>query len=1022
MATIAIPIHTETLSSPRSIYNRNKLASRTSSASTPTTPSTLTIAAPSTPTKRTSGLSLDFVMGKQQARDHDSSTIADQLTILHTPRRGRRVGRVDLGWESPIAGTHSVTPRKRRAEHEDQPPSSLSQSIRLVDSQGVASAAVLRVGDGSLDMEAQEEAGAAAGMQSEAIQTPSQPTQQGSPSKLRKYDKLAGFQVKGDDSTPSALIAIEVPTMGRMAVHRTEAGQIARIDAASLAFDSSSSSGGCSTSVTSTSTKLTSVDTPCPTDPSPSFSLSSHFPASLPSSPSKGRGHLHLDLSAFLHSASTGQTIQEKIQALREAHRSDYNRPSTGEERTDCTPRLAGAKMATLDWPDSPDGPWSSAGKQVHRLWEQKQRGIARWLDDSSEDEREGPGMASRQQHPMVAKAIHDRARKEMLIRSFSMPHLQAAKRISPTKKSRRTKAKRESGRLRWEGGAATGSKSVYLHPPTSLNSSAAFPEMSSVVGCACGSVNETSSMVQCDACNLWFHFGCVGIASNDDCVDEWYCQECCNMAASVLSPSSLGGDRASLITTPSFPRSAAIAGQQLRQSQGQLPVFAHPPTDSPLQREELRHAHQAQQALPPGIFSSALALAPSPVMSSSHNIARMGGSAVRHRASRIGWHQAEPGSPLERKSGSGGSALHRRNLSGSGTVNGNSLFPAFSPGRRRVPTYEQAALCSDFAVPPRTPSPRFMATPSRTRSSNLSLRGHDRRESSIKDLDDIFSTPSRILQGSATWGAHHWHQTPNHSTSMLRHSREDSGLAAANLSAANATPWGLSTPTRFMDSGSFSSDHSGANGGLPSLVFSSGGAGFDVSDLTWQLQSPSSSTRAATRARQNSSNRRVMTSSVRDRTPTQQGSIEQQSCPSSSPFPKTPTFSDLLHQHHQSPPMSSSKKLNRLSHQQQLSPTLNDPHPHHHQHRNHNHGLHMAAELNCVSESAGNGRRLATSGTKANQAAAAAQVARARNVSSGELMAGLGIGLDLEDGEWKASTAQLRASADHVFPPPYSP
>ena len=244
------------------------------------------------------------------------------------------------------------------------------------------------------------------------------------------------------------------------------------------------------------------------------------------------------------------------------------------------------------------------------------------------------------------------------------------------------------------------------------------------------------------------------------------------------------------------------------------------------------------------------------------------------------------------------------------------------------------------------------------------------------------------------------------------------SNSAAVVAGNSISTPWGLSTPIRgFMDGAEFSSDHSDGHGGLPSLVFSSGG--MDLADLTWQLQSPSSSTRAATRARQSSVNRayqQAITSSMRERTPTAQmysnGSSEARvgtdgySCPpSSSPFPKTPTFSDLIqhhslqqqqqqqhhlhHQHHRhslqhSPSSAPSKAFNKnlQHHQLGLGATNSASNSVDSQHS-------LLAGSNDAQGAGGNVKtRQATSG-------------RGRNVSSGELMAGLGIGLDLDDGEF---------------------
>lgn len=907
-----------------------------------------------------SNFSLDTIVGKQQEQEDED----DKSTILYTPRRGRRVGKVDLGWESPLPSfTCSYTsPRKGKIKIEkqqQQPASStFGSNICLFDAQGRASAAILKpsfnhASDANKTWE-------------DVNNTPRsrQLSLQESPCKAAKYDKLAGFHRQSLLDLP-ALVSVEVPAMGRMAVHRSEANQIACIDTSSLTNKSTSGRGSSSSSCTNPSSF---DDTPGLTDPSPSFSLSSQFPLSEPNSSTKAYSK-NQTMTCLL---SMPISVEATIQLLRDAQKKEASNFDTTPLAW--KPRLIGTGMPRLNWPDSPTGPWSSAGKELQRLQDQKKRGIARWLDEDSEDEVT-PGNGHDRQHPMVAKAMHDRARKEMFIRSLSMPLLRQSKRISPTKKSNnnsRRKMKMESKSRKKQG---SDSKTVYLHPPNVVGRLAEKQhfalspslQSSSVIGCVCGNKTDEGglAMVMCDACNLWFHLSCMGIVEQE-LGEEWFCHICCDMAASVFSPNSLGDDRASLIATPTFPRLAAIAGQQLRPSQGQLPVFAQPSSESP----SLRHLEQ--NSLPIHGFSSGIALAPSPTMlSHDDTMERRSNSTKRHRANRVGWHQAEPDSPLERKSGL--PFTHRRSFSG------NTSNHAPSP-RKRVPTFEQGKWTIDYTPavgPPRTPSPRLMSS-SKSRSVNVSAR--NRRESSVKDLDDIFSTPSRILQGSASWGAHHWQNSANGNATLLRHSREDSGLTGT-AGGSSSTPWGLSTPTRFMNSGEFSSDQSDGHGGLPSLVFSSGG--LDLADLTWQLQSPSSSTRAATRARQNSSNRRVVgnTSSIREKTPVHQTSSHTGGYPSSSPFPKTPTFADLMHHphHHHSPLHSpqntSSKNFIRLSHQ--MTPTAANP------------GLYTAEFNNDHSNS---------KSTKSRQANAAAAHVKARNVSSGELMAGLGIGLDLED------------------------
>ena len=39
-----------------------------------------------------------------------------------------------------------------------------------------------------------------------------------------------------------------------------------------------------------------------------------------------------------------------------------------------------------------------------------------------------------------------------------------------------------------------------------------------------------TDSMVQCERCNEWYHFSCLGLSDQDvDNIDHFYCNECLN-------------------------------------------------------------------------------------------------------------------------------------------------------------------------------------------------------------------------------------------------------------------------------------------------------------------------------------------------------------------------------------------------------------------------------------------------------------------------------------------------------------
>lgn len=407
---------------------------------------------------------------------------------------------------------------------------------------------------------------------------------------------------------------------------------------------------------------------------------------------------------------------------------------------------------------------------------------------------------------------------------------------------------------------------------------------LSPLIGCQCGTEDETAPMVNCDACHRWLHMHCVGIADPEELGSQWFCDQCCQQAAQRLSPLS------SVAPTSVLSTSDVASQEYMRE-----PVF--------VQSSESPSLHRGAG------LSAALALAPSPASFSnadSNSARRHGGRA---RAERIGWQMSDPGSPLDRKS----------------TIGSKRYAPPSTPSRHDGGAYDMGdsmTTPSFFAGFPRaewdshsrhvrntTPSPRFgvgLSTPSRHAHSG---RGGFSDDEDARNPDDVFSTPSRHVSGSFLGHrAPPSAQTPSRSTQ--RHHRRES-----------SQNWGLpgafSTPSRDFLGGAFSTEHSTAcSGGLPSLVFSSGGleAGDSHdhhSSRLWQLQSPTSSTRAA-RARQVSGQSigglpssallrtpelqprtTATTSSIRATRRTSDGYDDQDPPTSSSPFPRTPTFSE---------------------------------------------------------------------------------------------------------------------------------
>ncbi|PWN52464.1 hypothetical protein IE53DRAFT_279795 [Violaceomyces palustris] len=896
---------------------------------------------------------------------------SEDRQILQTPRRGRRMGKVNMGWESPLVASTSVpeaphtlpkrksrsarsaelqsTPTKRKASQASSSrPGQLQMS--LVDTQGWASAVML----GKEPVSAVHDSPSTLSTLNEVSTSARH-----SPSKANAMLSFATMDsVNGLRSTPK-LVPVEVAGLGRVAVHRELADQISEYgpyacSGASRRHGSFSSEnhyhrtsdteGSSSGSSISASTNPTSIGTPCPGGVSPSFSLSSHFPASDPCSP--GDSKQREAMMAKDHETPKPTSAESVLREIIERSPSSQQRLASQQANLRFQPKLGGSQgvyactLPTLEWPDSPGGPWAAAGQHIDAQKRSRLEGIQSWLEndlDESDSGNEGKQplttSSGYQHHPMVAKALRDRARKLAETATIASVRSKSKSGRSPKKKlvkdSRvnmlKTPRKRE-GKARREASVASSSRRSVATSGTISR----FTK-SPVVGCRCGVEDESIMMVQCDHCHRWLHLACVGIAHADDLDDEWYCDDCCEPAHSYdLSPAL------------SLPTTASLAGLSTPGSRGERnqavaaaaaccePVFVLP-VDTPI--------HLQGTGL-----SSSIALAPSPPMYSRGIRTSQDGSARkkgvgRARAERVGWRATEPGSPLARKSRAAPETPRREEASNfdlSDPISTPSVFAGFSRadwgGHSRAGTRQNTTPSPRLRPVAATPS--RMASSSRRPSSGANVFGEDEAAHPA----DIFSTPSRLATGSSPWGlrSHPGAQTPSRSAG--RHQRSDSG----------ASNWaGLSTPIGDLLGGAFGTEHSTAYT-CSSVVFSSGGLdpqddhgfyGQYASSRAIQLQSPSSSIRAATRTRQCSSTfggigtqsyssgallktpelqpRHTVISSVRgsrfhddDDPPT-----------SSSPFPRTPTFdqqspsfsSQDRHNLGLGLPSSSSKKLARF-------------------------------------------------------------------------------------------------------------
>lgn len=66
------------------------------------------------------------------------------------------------------------------------------------------------------------------------------------------------------------------------------------------------------------------------------------------------------------------------------------------------------------------------------------------------------------------------------------------------------------------------------LKPPTEQESTPKSSTPSDIINCICDNptVDYGAFMVACDACGIWYHGSCVGIAETDQ-IDEWHCVWC---------------------------------------------------------------------------------------------------------------------------------------------------------------------------------------------------------------------------------------------------------------------------------------------------------------------------------------------------------------------------------------------------------------------------------------------------------------------------------------------------------------
>lgn len=619
--------------------------------------------------------------------------------VMHTPRKGRRLGGVQMGWDSPQeqdpwshvtcaprtvpraakrtshrvvddsdwtralafqASSKPVTPCKRRAGNLDETdegasaktsyksptkyrtrPTAHKSSASLFDSHGFASAAALAPSTPRLRTSARDTATMSAS-----------PIFDAPPPAQAKCDPLAAFQTTSQETTSSSLVAVDVKGMGRVVVDRAMAMRLGAFteeelkasqgdSLVNLSGPSSEPSHAASShdslstsSMTSTSTHPTSLDTPAAystvsgrtgyLDPSPSFSLASHFPASEQESPSLGSSAKHYDVHPQQQQQQQQQcragidpSLHHRIQVFKDkllaAHTGRAPTAPLSSASSAALPLKAGRpqlggksaatdsthELPTLEWPDDAGGPWSHALDHI-RVQEQDKIGtVSRWLDQDFEDEDAGcdayldehtvTSRQRRQQHPMVSKVLRDRSRRSAggggLALSESMPNLRALNAVSSRKSNRPFMTPKRRGKLsRGHAHGRTPHKSI-RRGTAATPSSAGGASTGSLIGCNCGT-EEGGHMVQCDGCHLWYHSRCVGIRDPDTELDDtWFCQPCeghvspAHVRSRRTVGSSYGFSPASTIAlehdgAPSTNGSMATTTPSLLSTHGGVPAF----------------------------------------------------------------------------------------------------------------------------------------------------------------------------------------------------------------------------------------------------------------------------------------------------------------------------------------------------------------------------------------------------------------------------------------------------------------
>lgn len=608
---------------------------------------------------------------------HDDTN--DVNPVLQTPRRGRRMAGVEMGWHSPRADEQqhtlaptSVTPKKRSRSSVAGPSMPRSASTAqtgaarsaLWDNQGYASVAIM---DSATQGHLRSPSAISAVSSSPSFAAP--------PTAAARYDHLAAFRdPRPDEAGPStyrpstqSLVAVEVQGMGRVAVEPHVAVQLGALTedeikaslTASSEASNDSSNGLSSDSHHSVTSSATSLETPSCIDPSPSFSLASHFPASEDGSPS-----LRAQQMAAFTPKKHKQTHQQQHQQHRNSNTAVshelLDRINSFKDRILATPvrpeptmpivcatapRLGGSsrsgadsaapRLPLLDWPDSPSGPWADASRHSKKSEDARINVVSSWLDVDDEQHFSDPESSSRptrgaiHHHPMVAKVLRERARKDAALAAAAAL---AASTPKPKKRGRKTNAERE--RLRLEklaqerrqarreqrmlkvGSSSPSSSSRRLHAATGtlttpsnrhrpmvFGSAGALSDItsaSSILDCSCGVQDDDVPMVRCDACHRWYHMQCAGVAPHEELGETWYCIGCEHEAASTsTAPASAFRRRSVLAPADLFsPSSAGAMAGALRRGRGP-PSTGGSFTSSHLETPTLLSASHSLPAFP---------------------------------------------------------------------------------------------------------------------------------------------------------------------------------------------------------------------------------------------------------------------------------------------------------------------------------------------------------------------------------------------------------------------------------------